>query len=188
MYVPQSARWRSIKWAGPQFPSLLEISWQNFALWPMPGQCYVTPAAKRLINASLFQSSLRRKWSGSTSTNPDKAISLLYTIYSRLSSSGGVEEGGDDSSLFSLFPHFLSRSPPLFFTAFFPPRRPTTPLFCPASITRLRSNSVFPCSSINSETFSSQLSPSCLLFHAVFLNVSIIILRDIRYIILYLFK
>lgn len=108
--------------------------------------------------------------------------------YSRLSSSGGVEEGGDDSSLFSLFPHFLSRSPPLFFTAFFPPRRPTTPLFCPASITRLRSNSVFPCSSINSETFSSQLSPSCLLFHAVFLNVSIIILRDIWYIILYLFK
>lgn len=105
--------------------------------------------------------------------------------YSRLSCSGGVEEGGDDSSLFSLFPHFLSRSPPLFFTAFFPPRRPTTPLFCSASITRLRSNSVFPCSSINSETFS---SPSCLLFHAVFLNVSIIILRDIRYIILYLFK
>lgn len=118
---PQSARWRSIKWAGPRVPSLLEISWQNFTLWPMPGQCYVTPVAKRLINASLFQSSLRRKWSGSTSTNPDKAISLLYTVFPVLLQ--GVSEGGDDLSLFSLFPHFLSRSLPLFFAAFFPPRR-----------------------------------------------------------------
>lgn len=169
---PQSARWRSIKWAGPRVPSLLEISWQNFTLWPMPGQCYVTPVAKRLINASLFQSSLRRKWSGSTSTNPDKAISLLYGIPG--SPPGGVGRRRRLVPLLSVPSFPLAVSSPLFrrFLSSAADGRPTTRLFCPASITRLRSNFVFPCSSINSETFSSQLSPFCLsFFFAVFLNV-----------------
>ena len=56
---------------------------------------YVT--AERLINASLFQSSLRRRWSGSTSTNPDKAtFASLYGIFVWFSKRGWVSEGGDN--------------------------------------------------------------------------------------------
>lgn len=95
--------------------------------WPMPGQCYVTPVAKRLINASLFQSSLRRKWSGSTSTNPDKAISLLYTVFSVLQ---GMSKRGDDLSLFSLFSISFTAQCFSLFLLFL---APTTRLFCLAS-------------------------------------------------------
>lgn len=96
--------------------------------WPMPGQCYVTPVAKRLINASLFQSSLRRKWSGSTSTNPDKAISLLYTVFSVLQ---GVSKRGDDLSLFSLFSISFTAQCFSLFLLFLAPT--STRLFCLAS-------------------------------------------------------
>lgn len=108
-----------------QFPSLLEISWQNFTLWPMPGQCYVSvPVAKRLINASLFQSSLRRKWSGSTSTNPDKAISLLCIP----GSPGGV---GRRRRLLSVpsSPRAVFLSSPLFHRLLAPRRIDALPLF-----------------------------------------------------------
>lgn len=151
----------SIKWTRDSFLGDLLA---KLAPWPMLGQCYVTPVAKRLINASLFQSSLRRKWSGSTSTNPDKAIPLLCTVFSVLQ---GVSKRGDDLSLFSLFSiSFTAQcfSLPLFSSSF-SLRGGWTPYhssLLPGFITGLRSNSVFPCSSINSETFSSQLSPSCL--------------------------
>lgn len=112
---------------------------------------YVT--AKCLINASLFQSSLRRKWSGSTSTNPDKATLVLCMVSSVLQ---GVSEGGDNIYSASLFSFRLpSRfSPPLRASGFLAPLagRPTR-LFCLASrldCDRTRRFCIIPRSFINS--------------------------------------